>query len=567
MSPARARLLRLLPFLRWPRPSAQTLRRDAWAGLAVALVLIPQSLAYATLAGMPPVTGLYAALLPAVVGVLWGASPLLAVGPVALTSILSFAILQPLAVPGGTEWVALSIWLALYSGAIQFLLGALRLGLIANFVSNPLIAGFINAAALSIILSQLPALFGVAGGVDADWPRRLATTWHADPGLLATTAGFGFGALALLLLLRRFAPRLPGVLLVCVGGTAISAALGFAGSGGAVVGSVPAGLPQLALPPSLGLEQHRALLPGALIVALVSFTEAMSSCRALSQRSARRWDENQELVGQGLAKIVSGASGAFPVSGSFSRSALNVFAGAVSGWSTLFAVAGVVVFLLFLTDALHDLPRALLAAVIVAPVLGLIDFGVFARLWRISRDDGLVALVSFAATLASMPQLHWGVLAGFVTAMLCFLYRRAHPRIVELGLHADGTLRDRFVHGLPPLAPDVLAVRIDASLSYVTAPLLERFVLERVGTAAGVRTVLLCVSAANDLDATGVDMLRRMHRELARADVVLRLSAVKRQFRAVLDRAGLSAELGEAALLATDREAIMTLVPQATSSP
>lgn len=564
MSPTRTLLLRLLPFLRWPRPSAQSLRRDAWAGLAVALVLIPQSLAYATLAGMPPVTGLYAALLPAVVGILWGASPLLAVGPVALTSILSFAILQPLATPGGAEWVALSIWLALYSGAIQFLLGALRLGLIANFVSNPLVAGFVNAAAITIILSQLPALFGMAGAVDADWPRRLAAVWHGDARLVATSAAFGFGALALLLLLRRFMPRVPGVLVVCVCGTALSALADFAGSGGAVVGAVPGGLPQFVLPPALGLEQHRALLPAALIVALVSFTEAMSSCRALSQRSGRRWDENQELIGQGLAKIASGASGAFPVSGSFSRSALNAFAGAVSGWSTLFAVVGVVAFLLFFTDALYHLPRALLGAVIVAPVLGLIDLGVFARLWRISRDDGAVALVSFVATLASMPQLHWGVLAGFVTAMLCFLYRRAHPRIVELGLHADGTLRDRHVHALPPLAPAVLAVRIDASLSYVTAPLLERFVLERIGTAAGVRTVLLCVSAANDLDSTGVDMLRRLHRELARAGVALRLSAVKRQFRAVLDRAALSAELGEAALFATDREAIADLVPQAS---
>lgn len=563
MSAVKALFPRLLPFLRWPRPTAGMLRRDAWAGLSVALVLIPQSLAYATLAGMPPVTGLYAALLPAVVGILWGASPLLAVGPVALTSLLSFATLQSLATPGSSEWVGLAIWLALYAGAMQFLLGALRLGVIANFVSYPVIAGFVNAAALSIMLSQLPALFGMPGAVDADAPQRLVAAWQTDPDLMAASAGLGFGALALLFVLRRLVPRLPGVLVVCAGATAISAGLGFAAGGGDVIGMIPAGLPSLALPPPLALDQHRALLPAALIVALVSFTEAMSSCRALKQRSGGRWDENQELIGQGLAKIASGASGAFPVSGSFSRSALNVFSGAVSGWSTLFTAAGVVVFLLFFTGALYHLPRAVLGAVIVAPVLGLIDFGVFVRLWHTSRDDCIVALVSFVATLASVPQLHLGVLAGFLAAMVCFLYRRAHPRIVELGLHADGTLRDRIVHALPPLAADLLAVRMDASLSYVTAPHLERFVLDRVGADNGVRTVLLCVSAVNDLDATGVDMLRRLQRELTETGVALGLSAVKRQLRSVLDRAGLSAELGEAALFATDRDAIAMLAPEA----
>lgn len=567
MSAVRSRLLPLLPFLRWPRPTLRMLCNDAWAGLSVTLVLIPQSLAYATLAGMPPVTGLYAALLPALVGTLWGASPLLAVGPVALTSLLTFATLQPLAQPGSGEWIALSIWLALYSGAIQALLGAMRLGAIANFVSAPVIAGFANAAALSITLSQLPALVGIGGGtVDADFPLRVATAWGSNPHLLATSASLGLGSLALLLALRRLAPRLPAVLLVCAGGTALSIMLGFATAGGDVVGTIPAGLPNLVLPPALDLEQHRALLPSALIIALVSFTEAMSSCRTLKRRGAP-WDENQELIGQGLAKIASGASGAFPVSGSFSRSALNAFAGAESGWSTLFSVGCVVVFLLFFTGALYHLPRAVLGAVIAAPLLGLIDLGVFRRLWRISRDDGVVALVSFAATLISLPQLHFGVLAGFLTAITCFLHRRATPRIVELGLHADGTLRDRILHDLPPLAPGLLAVRMDASLSYVTAPRLERFLLERIACTAPLRTVLLCASAMNDLDTTGVDMLRRLHRDLVATGVELRLSAVKHQLRAIFDRAGLTTDFGETALFATDREAIAALAPAGRIPP
>lgn len=553
---AAANWQRLFPFSRWPRPTNESLRQDLWAGTTVALVLIPQSLAYATLAGMPPATGLYAAFLPCVIGVLWGSARLLSVGPVALTSLLTFASLQALATPGTIEWVHLAIWLAVYAGLIQLLLGVLRWGMIANFVSYPVMAGFYNAAALIILFAQVPALFGLPPSIDSTWIERAVATLAETPYRVALVAGFGLGAIALLLMLERFARWLPGVLLVCVVGIVIARLIGFDSEH--VVGAIPSGLPDFGLP-ALGWEQHRALLPAATIVALISFTEVMASAGRLSQQRRERWDENQEFIGQGLAKIAAGASGAFPVSGSLSRSALNAYAGAASGWSSLFTAGCVLICLLWLTELIYHLPRAVLAAIVVVAVGRLLDFSVFPKLWRTSRDDAAVALLTFAATLISVPYLHWGVFSGFLVSLLFFLYRRAHPRIIEVGLHTDGTLRDRAVHTLSPLADGVLAVRMDASINYITAPLLEHFVSDRVQQSADIKTVLLCCSPANDIDATGVDMLGRLANSLAARGIALRLSAVKKQVRHVLDRTGLTAQLGDGAFFSTDRDAVRHL--------
>ncbi|MDB5852055.1 MAG: putative sulfate transporter [Herminiimonas sp.] len=554
---------RLFPFLRWQRPSALSLRRDAWAGTSVGLVLIPQALAYATLAGMPPATGLYAAMLPSVIGLLWGSSVLLAVGPVALTSILVFGSLSSMATPGSDQWVALAIWLALYSGAIQFLLGAFQLGKISHLVSQPVIVGFINAASVIIILSQVPGLLGLSF-----YPSNIFSAsgppFGATPAWVLTTA-FGGMSLALLIALRRFVPRAPGMLIVTILGIACSWALGYAGRGGAVVGKLPQGLPALSLPPAIPLSSHEDLWLAALILALISFTEAMSSCRILSRKTNERWDENQELIGQGLAKVASGLSGAFPVSGSFSRSALNIYAGATSAWSSLFAAACVLLSLLFLTDFISYLPYSVLAAMIIVPVSNLLDFGAFRRLFRISRDDGVVALVTFIVTLSFSPRLHFGVFAGVGLTMVSFLYRRTHPRIVEVGQHEDGTLRDRSRFNLPPLAPGVLAVRMDSALNFLTSATLERFINERRAADGAISRVLICASGINDLDATGVEALQSLLRSLQAEGVDLYFTAVKKQVWDVMERAGIVADVGAARLFATDREAIATLASMPVS--
>jgi SulP family sulfate permease len=546
---------RLFPFLHWPRPTADSLKRDAWAGISVGLVLIPQAIAYATLAGMPPETGLYAALLPGVIGILWGSSALLAVGPVALTSLLVFGSLSPLAVPGSAEWVALAIWLSLYSGVIQFSLGVFRLGQIGNLVSQPVVTGFISAAAIIIIISQLPALFGAPDLLSGNFAGVIDRLVASPSSLLATIA-FGFGALALLLIFKRFLPKFPGILLVTILGIAASWAFDYVAHGGAIVGTIHAGLPPLLSPSSIPFDRHRELWPAALILALISFTEAMSSCRVLARKRQEQWDENQELIGQGLAKVASAFSGAFPVSGSFSRSALNLYAGATSAWSTLFSALCVLFSLLYLTDLIYYLPRAVLAAVIMVPVFGLLDFSAFRRLFSISRSDGMVAIVTFAVTLLSVPRLHWGVFAGIGLTMVLYLYRRTHPRIVEVGQHNDGTLRDRSRFDLPPLAPDLLAVRMDAALNFLTAAALERFITERRRKDPSVRRVLLCAGSINDIDTSGVDTLEALRTTLQGEGIDLYVSALKKQVWDVLDKAGMIGMLGSDRIFATDREAV-----------
>ncbi len=554
----RVLLRRLFPFLAWPRPTFQSLKQDAWAGITVGLVLIPQAIAYATLAGMPPQTGLYAALLPSIVGILWGSSALLAVGPVALTSLLVFGSLTPLAAQGSGEWVALAIWLSLYSGLIQLLLGVFKLGGISSLVSQPVITGFINAAAIIILVSQLPALLGLP---DVFSSAASSTVQHmqSHTAEVAWNSAFGLTALLLLLLLKSRFPRFPGMLAVAVLAILTSWAIDYSAKGGAIIGPVSAGLPPLALPPAIPFSAHRDLLPAALILALISFTEAMSSCRILARKKQEQWNENQELIGQGLAKITSALNASFPVSGSFSRSALNLYAGAVSAWSTLFSAACVLLFLLFLTDFIYYLPRSVLAAMIMVPVFSLLDLRAFRRFFDISQDDGVVAVVTFAVTLLSMPRLHWGVFAGIALTMVSYLYRRTHPRIIEVSVHPDGTLRDTMRFDLPPLAADLLAVRMDEALNFLTGSTLERFVITRCNAEQRIRRVLLCSSPLNDIDASGVASLESLHTTLQSLGIELYMSAIKKQVWDVLDKAGMIQAIGHDHLFSTDSEAIASL--------
>jgi SulP family sulfate permease len=519
-------------------------------------VLIPQAIAYATLAGMPPHTGLYAALLPGVIGILWGSSPLLGVGPAALTSLLVFGSLSPLAPPGTASWVVLAIWLSLYAGAIQFLLGAYRLGRIANVVSQPVIVGFINAAAILIMLSQLPALLGIPHLSMGDMPDIFQI---ANRATVLLTVSFGLIALALLIGFGRYLPRLPGLLIVTIIGIAASWAIDYRARGGQVVGAISSGLPDISLPPAMSFDQHRELWPAAMVLALISFTEAMSSCREIARRQQRQWDENQELIGQGLAKIASGLSGAFPVSGSFSRSAMYLYTGAVSGWASIFSVLCVLVSILFLSGPLSYLPMSVLAAIIIVPVFRLLNFSAMRRLFNLSRDDGLVALVTFAATLLTAPRMHWGVFAGIGLTMLLFLYRRSKPRIIEVGQHPNGLLRDRTLFSLPQIAPDVCAVRMDSALNFLTAAALERFVLERCREKRDIKRVLLCGGSINYIDATGIDTLESLRTALNGEGIELYLSSVKHQVFEVLRKIGLTDKLGRDHIFPTDADAVATL--------
>ncbi|PTD96960.1 SulP family inorganic anion transporter [Pseudothauera lacus] len=551
---------RLFPFLAWPRQwSPASVRGDVVAGITVALVMLPQALAYAQLASLPPYIGLYAALLPAVVGALFGSCGQLSTGPVALTALLSGASLLPLARPDTPEFIALAALLALLAGLIQLALGALRLGWLLNLLSHPVLMGFINAAALIICLSQLPPLLGLAMPRSAHFLADLAAAFGgaARPHLLS--ALFGGGALLALIALRRIAPALPGVLLVSVAATALSAALGFAAAGGRVVGEIPAGLPTLALP-ALDLHAVVALLPAAFVIALVSFMEVTSSARLISARTRQRWDHNQELIGQGLAKLSAALCGALPVSASFSRSALNHASGARSGLSAVVSAAVILLALLYLTPLLHHLPIPVLAAVILLAVANLLDFGALKRAWRASRDDGLAALLTFVATLAFAPNIQNGILTGLLLSLALMLYRGMNPRIALLGLHPDGTYRDLERFALAHPHPNLVILRFDSPLTFVTAATFEEGMLRAARAQDEVRVVLVSAAGINAIDASGLHalggVLERLHAQSCR----LAFCGLKKQVIDVLQRDGLWARLGEAASYRTEQQAVDALL-------
>lgn len=540
-------LRRWLPFLSWPRPDGALLRNEVIAGVTVALVMVPQSVAYAGLAGMPLITGLYAALLPPLVAVMFGSSTRLSVGPAALTCVLISASLTGLAEPGSPQWVMLAVWLALLSGLLQLALGAGGFAWILNLVSSPVLMGFTQAAALLIMASQLPSFLGASGSA-AD----LLRSPRFDPGALA----FGGASLLAMVLGKRYLPRLPMVVLVMGVAALVSRFSGYS-EGGAIVGTLPAGLPSFYWPGLPGWDLLGALLVPAMVIALVSFLETAASAKIEAQRDGRRWNDNQDLLAQGLAKLASAFSGSFATSTSFSRSAITLYAGARTGWATAATVAFVLLALVLLTPLLYHVPRSVLAAVVIAAVAGLLKPRAFHRLWQVDRVETFTAVLTFTVTLLSSPRIYWGVLTGVLLGLAHFLYHRLHPRIVEVGLHPDGSLRDRHLWRLPPIAAQTYALRMDDELDFASASAFERALLERVGADPALRHVCLFAQPINRIDATGVEVFSQLRLQLHARGITLHISGIKLPVERVLRKAG---ELQEGPLLRmyrTDVEALL----------
>jgi len=543
-----ARLKHRLPFLNWPRLNGALLHSEVFAGLSVGLMVIPQGVAYATLAGMPLITGIYASLLPALVAVLFSASSRLSVGPTALTAMLVSASLNGMAAPGSAEWVNLAVWLSLFSGLLQIVLGYARFGWLLNLVSSPVLMAFTQGAAVLIISSQLPALLGISQG----WSALLEPSHWNLFSLL-----FGLGALAVLLVAKRLKPTFPTVLVVVVGSAALSWVMGLQAQGVAIVGDLPQGLPALYLPQGLPWETLKQLVLPALVITLVSFLETASSAKVDNERKGQHWDQDQDLIGQGLGKLASGLSGAFPTSSSFSRSALNLYAGAQTGWATVFSVVVILLSLLFFTPVLHHVPQSVLSAIVMAAVLGLLKPQVFVRLFKINRVEGSISLLTFGITLASAPRLYWGVLAGVVMGLSHFLHTRLHPRIIEVGLHPDGSLRDRHLWNLPPLAPHLYALRMDAELDFAAASSFERAITDHLAQHPDTRHVCLFAQPINRIDATGVEAFGQLLKQLAVRGITLHISGIKLPVEKVLRQANeLPASLH---LYRTDAEALQAL--------
>jgi sulfate permease, SulP family len=670
------------PFLSWFKGyKGAYFRTDFLSGLTVALVLIPQSMAYAQLAGLPPYLGLYAAFLPPMVAALFGSSYQLSTGPVAVVSLMTAAALEPLATAGSDSFVAYAVLLSLIVGGFQFLLGFLRLGLVVNFLSHPVVNGFTNAAALIIATSQLSKLFGVT--VD-NGEHHYETVYQV---ILAAidythwpTLGLAVLSLVLMIGLRRINRRIPGVLVAVVITTLISWGTGYERTGkasltdlhaprvaemisdynrtqktietlserkvglsdqlrqtaeqtgkhstatenaqhelnmvelelselkeklaahrnelrsiqlvattvgqghlayyqrgqgpspqgndariwrlkvsakpfdpeaiplmggGAVVGSIPRGLPKLQSPlHNLKLSMIPSLLSVAIIISLLGFMEAISIAKAMAAKTGQRLDPNQELMGQGLANIVGSFFRSYPVSGSFSRSAVNLQAGAITGMSSVFSSGVVLLALLFFTPLLYHLPQSVLASIIMMAVIGLVNVRGFMHAWQAQKYDGAISIITFVMTLFFAPELDIGIGIGVVLSLALYLLRNMKPLIASLAKHPDGSFRSTERWDLTQ-CKHVAVIRFTSALFFVNVNYLEEKILEVISSNPELRHILLVGNGINELDASGEDMLSLLVVRVREAGYDISISGLNDAVLDVMKRTRLYEKIGE----------------------
>lgn len=532
----------MLPILRWlPGYRRADLRGDLVAGLTTAVMLIPQAMAYAMLAGLSPIHGLYASTLPLLGYALFGSSPQLAVGPVAMDSLLVAVAVGAIATIGSDAYLAAAVLLAAMVGLIQITLGLLRAGFLTNFLARPVLSGFTSAAALVIAISQLPHLLGVA------LPRELAThelviaaLQHLDAVSLPTLL-LGLAALALLIVLQKRWPRLPRALIVVVLGSLAVWGLGLDRQGVAIVGEVPRGLPRPGLP-VVELELVRSLAPAALAIALLSFLEAISVSKALASGSRVRPDPNRELVGLGVANLMAGFVRGYPIAGGLSRTAVNAQAGARTGMAGVITALAVVLTLLLLTPAFYYLPKSVLAAIIASAVAGLVDVAMLRRLWQIERSELGLLVLTFVATLGV--GIVEGIGIGVAASLALFVVRTTRPHTTLLGRLPGGEVYRNLARFPEAIAPEgVLVVRIDAQFYFGNVDFLERTLdaLLDEAAAAGrrVHAIVIDASSINRLDSSADSALHDIHRDLQARGIELYFAAVKGPVRDMMARSGL----------------------------
>ncbi len=689
-------LKKIFPFVAWLEGyTFSRLQADSIAGLTVALVLIPQSMAYAQLAGLPPYYGLYAAFLPPMLAALFGSSRQLATGPVAVVSLMTFASLAPLATVGSERFIGYAIVLALMVGVVQLGLGLLRLGLVVNFLSHPVVNGFTNAAAIIIATSQLSKMFGVH--VDTAEHHYETIIWVVRAAMHFThwpTFLLGALAFAIMYTLKKVAPKVPNVLVAVAITTVIAWATGYqhnataplsavqspkahelirlyndtlgeiarlgeertvaastleeakasgnpiavldarhaaevvslqiedlkekghvyreelrrfmlrgvpqadgalfffpvdavpAGAkddgylwrvqvgnnpvkadalrltgGGDVVGVVPKGLPSFSIP-KIDISTILHLLPYAAIISFLGFMEAISIAKAMAAKTGQRLDPNQELIGQGLANLLGSIGKSYPTSGSFSRSAVNLQAGAVTGFSSVFTSLAVVIMLLFLTPLLYHLPQSVLAAVIMMAVIGLLNVSGFIHAWKAQRADGIISVIAFVCTLVFAPHLDKGIMVGVVLSLLVFLYKVMRPKVTTLARHPDQALRCTVTHGLKE-CERVALVRFDAPLFFANASFLEDQITERMQAKKGLKHIVIVANGINDIDASGEETLSLLVDRIRSAGMDVSLSGVNESVMKVLKRTHLDVKIGEDHIFPTMERAIEKVHPEA----
>lgn len=538
---------KIFPFMAWLPIGKAGLRSDVLAGLTVALILIPQSMAYAELAGLPVWMGLYAAFLPVIIGGLWGSSNHLQTGPGATMALVVSSSLMPLAAVGSAEYAALAVQLAFMVGALWALIAVFRLGFIMNFLSRPVIEGFINAGGILIGLSQVVKILGIEGARSDSLLADLVVLIEQLGSVNWISLAMGAVSLVLLLAGRRFFPRIPTALLVAAGFAFLTYTLGLSDPERvrqplAIVGAIPAGLPRPVWPvPDAG--NLIRLMPGALTFALIGFMETCSVARGIAARSHQKLSVNQEAVGQALASFCTAFSGGQPINGSFSRSALNFASGARSGLAAVFTGVFVLVFLLFCTPLFYYLPKTVLAAIIIAAVIKLMNFRQLASFMKIDKADGSAAWITFAATLVFAPALEKGILIGASVSILIHLYRMMRPHVAVLGRHSDGMLRDADLHHLK-IDRLLLAIRLDGRLFFANTSYFEDQVHAALERFPETRHVAIMFNGINEIDSSGTEMLKELCGQLSLLGVSVLFVGVKSHALKVLRAGGLESIIG-----------------------
>lgn len=530
----------------------QNLRFDAIAGLTTAVMLIPQAMAYAILAGLPPIAGLYAAALPLLGYAMIGSSRVLAVGPVAMDSLLTAATVGVFAASGTQHYLELAALLALMVGVLQVLLGLLRGGVLVNFLSGPVISGFTSAAALIIGASQLKTLLGIemprSASVFSTLSGAIDRLHEVHLPTLAIAASSVFG----LWLLKRFLPRVPRALVV-VALAAVAVYLGdLANAGIKVIGEVPSGLPRFVLP-SFELQTLQELAPGALTIAMVAFMEGISISSKLASERGHRIDANREFSALGVANVIAGLFGGYPVAGGLSRTAVNADAGAKTKWAGVITALTVLASLLWFTPLLYPIPRAALGAIIVMAVLGLFDWREAVSLWKSNRSDFSVMMATFVATLVL--GIQQGILIGVGISMLLVVLHAAKPNVVELA-QIPGTKRfgpvadiheDTSHNGL-------LIARVDARLFFANTAHVRARLLEM--EKPGLHTVILAASGINGIDTSAMRGLAELLRDYQKRGIHFALAGVKNPVLRALQASDLRDQFGEQGLFDSLEQAV-----------
>jgi len=569
-------LSRFLPCLNWLRQyNSRMLTDDLIAAVIVTIMLVPQSIAYALLAGVPAEVGLYASILPLVLYSVFGSSHTLAVGPVAVVSLMTASSIGGLNVQTPGEYLQAAIVLAMLSGLFLLLLGILRFGFLANFLSHPVVSGFITASALIIALSQVRHVLGIEGGGDS-LPELLVSMGDSIGALNTATLAVGGFVLLFLFATRRClkvmlekagmsdflaanAIKAAPVMAVII--TIIWAAVGdLQGQEVALVGSIPSGLPSLQLP-VFDLMLIRELMVPAILISIIGYVESVSVGKTLASKRREKIDQNQELIGLGAANIASSVSGGFPVTGGFSRSVVNSDAGARSPAAGLFSAIGIALATLTLTDYLALLPKATLAATIIFAVLGLVDFSILKKTWVYSKKDFIAVVATITVTL--LGGVETGVTVGVMASLLLHLYKTSKPHIAEVG-EIKGTKHFRNVkrHKVETF-PSILTLRVDESLYFGNASYIEDEVFHNLAERDQLRHVILMCTAVNEIDISALEVLEYINKTLREQDIGFHLSEVKGPVMDCLETTTFLSELNGEVFL-SQFQAVQTLLLEDT---